>query len=107
MVSAGSLAHPVCPCNGGQPPRTDIDGADPCLLSGHPPTGVNTPMPVERPRSRLRFMHRDTLRVPFVAESLRHGLVPPWRHLEVVDETGSTNADLIARAAAGGNIGGV
>ncbi len=52
-------------------------------------------------------MHRDTLRVPFVAESLRHGLVPPWRHLEVVDETGSTNADLIARAAAGGNIGGV
>src|SRR6201988_2057906 len=50
-------------------------------------------------------MHRDTLRVPFVAESLRHGLVPPWRHLEVVDETGSTNADLIARAAAGGDIG--
>jgi BirA family biotin operon repressor/biotin-[acetyl-CoA-carboxylase] ligase len=52
-------------------------------------------------------MHRDTLRVPFVAESLRLGLVPPWRHLEVVDETGSTNADLIARAAAGENIGGV
>jgi BirA family transcriptional regulator, biotin operon repressor / biotin---[acetyl-CoA-carboxylase] ligase len=51
-------------------------------------------------------MHRDTLRVPFVAESLRHGLVPPWRGLEVVDETGSTNADLIARAAAGENIAG-
>ena len=51
-------------------------------------------------------MHRDTLRVPFVAESLRHGLVPPWRHLEVVDETGSTNADLIARAAAGEDIDG-
>jgi BirA family transcriptional regulator, biotin operon repressor / biotin---[acetyl-CoA-carboxylase] ligase len=52
-------------------------------------------------------MHRGTLRVPFVAETLRQGLVSPWRHLELVEETGSTNADLIARAAAGENIGGV
>ena len=56
--------------------------------------------------SRLRFMHRDTLRLPLVAESLRQVLGSPWRHLEVVDETGSTNADLVARAAAGENIGG-
>jgi BirA family biotin operon repressor/biotin-[acetyl-CoA-carboxylase] ligase len=51
-------------------------------------------------------MHRDTLRVPLDAESLRHGLGSSWRHLEVVDETGSTNADLIARAATGENISG-
>jgi len=51
-------------------------------------------------------MHRDTLRLPLVAESLRQVLGSPWRHLEVVDETGSTNADLVARAAAGENIGG-
>ena len=31
----------------------------------------------------------------------------PWRQLEVVDETGSTNADLLARAAAGVDIDGV
>jgi BirA family biotin operon repressor/biotin-[acetyl-CoA-carboxylase] ligase len=51
-------------------------------------------------------MRRDTLRAPLIAKSLRYGLGSPWRHLEVVDETGSTNADLIARAAAGENIGG-
>jgi BirA family biotin operon repressor/biotin-[acetyl-CoA-carboxylase] ligase len=28
----------------------------------------------------------------------------PWRHIDIVDETGSTNADLIARAAAGEDI---
>jgi BirA family transcriptional regulator, biotin operon repressor / biotin---[acetyl-CoA-carboxylase] ligase len=39
--------------------------------------------------------------------SLRSGLGPPWRHLEVVKETGSTNADLVARAAAGEDIDGV
>jgi BirA family biotin operon repressor/biotin-[acetyl-CoA-carboxylase] ligase len=31
----------------------------------------------------------------------------PWRYLEVVDETGSTNSDLLARAAAGEDIDGV
>lgn len=30
----------------------------------------------------------------------------PWRQLDVVDETGSTNADLLARAAAGEDIDG-
>ncbi|MGV0741605.1 biotin--[acetyl-CoA-carboxylase] ligase [Mycolicibacterium sp. XJ870] len=29
-----------------------------------------------------------------------------WRRIDIVDETGSTNADLLARAAAGENIGG-
>ncbi|MGV0795022.1 biotin--[acetyl-CoA-carboxylase] ligase [Mycolicibacterium sp. XJ1819] len=43
-----------------------------------------------------------------VAE-LRAGLTGPgrpWRRLDVVDQTGSTNADLLARAAAGEDIGG-
>jgi BirA family biotin operon repressor/biotin-[acetyl-CoA-carboxylase] ligase len=31
---------------------------------------------------------------------------PPWRHLEVVEETGSTNSDLLARAGAGDDIAG-
>ncbi len=30
-----------------------------------------------------------------------------WRRIDIVDETGSTNADLVARAAAGEDIGGV
>ncbi len=51
-------------------------------------------------------MERD-LRRPLNAHSLRTSLDPPWRHLEVVDETGSTNADLIARANAGEDIDGV
>jgi BirA family biotin operon repressor/biotin-[acetyl-CoA-carboxylase] ligase len=41
--------------------------------------------------------------------ALRDGLVGPglpWRRLEVVAETGSTNADLIARAADGADIAG-
>jgi BirA family transcriptional regulator, biotin operon repressor / biotin---[acetyl-CoA-carboxylase] ligase len=41
--------------------------------------------------------------------ALREGLVGPgffWRELEVVGETGSTNADLLARAAAGDDIAG-
>jgi BirA family biotin operon repressor/biotin-[acetyl-CoA-carboxylase] ligase len=47
------------------------------------------------------------LRRPLNATFLRSALGPPWRHLEVVEETGSTNADLIARAAAGEDIDGV
>jgi BirA family transcriptional regulator, biotin operon repressor / biotin---[acetyl-CoA-carboxylase] ligase len=43
---------------------------------------------------------------PLNAVALRKALAPPWRHLEVVDETGSTNSDLLARVAAGENIGG-
>src|SRR5258705_3704775 len=55
-------------------------------------------------------MDRETLRHRLDAAALRQevaGPGGPWRPLEVVDETGSTHADLIARAAAGGNIGGV
>ena len=37
---------------------------------------------------------------------LSDSLSPPWRHLKVVEETGSTNADLIARATAGEDIDG-
>jgi BirA family biotin operon repressor/biotin-[acetyl-CoA-carboxylase] ligase len=40
------------------------------------------------------------------ADALREGLPPPWRALDVVAETGSTNADLLARAAAGEDIDG-
>ena len=46
-------------------------------------------------------------RLPLNASALRGTLGPPWRHLEVVDETGSTNADLIARANAGEDVDGV
>jgi BirA family transcriptional regulator, biotin operon repressor / biotin---[acetyl-CoA-carboxylase] ligase len=41
------------------------------------------------------------VRPPLNATTLRSALGTPWRHLEVVAETGSTNADLIARAVAG------
>lgn len=46
-------------------------------------------------------------RPPLDVASLRDSLTGtdrPWRALEVVDETGSTNADLIGRAAAGQDI---
>jgi BirA family transcriptional regulator, biotin operon repressor / biotin---[acetyl-CoA-carboxylase] ligase len=55
-------------------------------------------------------MDRERLRHHLDAASLRSeltGLGRPWRHLDVVEETGSTNSDLLARAAAGENIGGV
>ena len=51
----------------------------------------------------------DTLRAPLDAAALRDGLVGagrPWRQLDVVAETGSTNADLIARAEGGADIDG-
>jgi BirA family transcriptional regulator, biotin operon repressor / biotin---[acetyl-CoA-carboxylase] ligase len=54
-------------------------------------------------------MDRDSLRAPLDAAALRDGLVGPgmpWRQLDVVDETGSTNADLIARAEGGVDIDG-
>ena len=54
-------------------------------------------------------MDRDSLRTPLDAVSLRDGLVGPgmpWRRLDVVAETGSTNADLLARAEAGDDIDG-
>lgn len=48
-------------------------------------------------------------RPPLNAAALRDGLTGPgrpWRALDVVAETGSTNADLLARAAAGQDIDG-
>jgi BirA family transcriptional regulator, biotin operon repressor / biotin---[acetyl-CoA-carboxylase] ligase len=52
---------------------------------------------------------QQPLRPPLDAAALRDGLVGPgmpWRHLDVIAETGSTNADLIARSAGGADIDG-
>lgn len=52
-------------------------------------------------------MDRDFLRPPLDERSLREGLIGAglcWRHLDVVTDTGSTNADLLARAASGIDI---
>ncbi len=52
---------------------------------------------------------RDHLRRPLDAAALRAELIGTglgWRKLDVVEETGSTNADLLARAAAGTDIAG-
>lgn len=46
------------------------------------------------------------LRAPLDVHSLRAALQPPWRRLDVVVETGSTNADLVGRAAAGEELDG-
>jgi BirA family transcriptional regulator, biotin operon repressor / biotin---[acetyl-CoA-carboxylase] ligase len=54
-------------------------------------------------------MDRETLRPRLDAAALRKevtGPGRPWRYLDVVDETGSTNADLIAWAAMGDDIAG-
>jgi BirA family biotin operon repressor/biotin-[acetyl-CoA-carboxylase] ligase len=54
-------------------------------------------------------MSRSPLRLPLDAHSLRDALTAPgltWRRLDVVAETASTNADLLARAAAGEDIDG-
>lgn len=48
-------------------------------------------------------------RPPLDVTALRDGLAGPggpWRTVDVVDDTGSTNADLLARAAAGEDIDG-
>ncbi len=48
-------------------------------------------------------------RPPLDASAISDGLIGPglpWRRLDVVAETGSTNADLLARAAAGEDIDG-
>ena len=52
-------------------------------------------------------MPMDPLRAPLNAESLRRLVLGPgsaWRRLDVVEETGSTNADLVTRAVAGEEI---
>jgi BirA family transcriptional regulator, biotin operon repressor / biotin---[acetyl-CoA-carboxylase] ligase len=54
-------------------------------------------------------MDLDSLSTPLDVMVLRDGLVGPgmpWRQLDVVAETGSTNADLLARAADGADING-
>lgn len=51
-------------------------------------------------------MTADGQRPPLDLDALRAGLSAPWDRLDIVEETGSTNADLIARAAAGEDIAG-
>lgn len=48
----------------------------------------------------------DVDRPPLDATAIRDGLGELWRQLDVVDETGSTNGDLMARSAAGEDIDG-
>ena len=55
-------------------------------------------------------MDRDSLRHPLSAAALRAELVGAglcWRQLDVVTQTGSTNADLLAQAVSGIDIDGV
>lgn len=55
------------------------------------------------------MMDRERLRTPLDAASLRAEAIDMglgWRQLDVVATTGSTNADLLARAASGGDIDG-
>jgi BirA family biotin operon repressor/biotin-[acetyl-CoA-carboxylase] ligase len=52
---------------------------------------------------------RDLLRAPLDEAALRAELIGTglgWRQLDVVEQTGSTNADLLARAASGADIAG-
>lgn len=50
---------------------------------------------------------KDLTRPALDADLLRGGLIaPPWTTLDVVEETGSTNADLLTRSAAGEDIAG-
>jgi BirA family transcriptional regulator, biotin operon repressor / biotin---[acetyl-CoA-carboxylase] ligase len=54
-------------------------------------------------------MTADESRGPLDAAAVRDAVLgssPQWRRIDVVSETGSTNADLIARAAAGEDIDG-
>jgi len=54
-------------------------------------------------------LDRDQLRTPLDAAALRAELIGTglgWRQLDVVEQTGSTNADLLARAASGTDVAG-
>jgi BirA family biotin operon repressor/biotin-[acetyl-CoA-carboxylase] ligase len=46
------------------------------------------------------------MRTPLDVNTLRDGLTAPWRQIDVIEDTGSTNADLLARAAGGEDIAG-
>ncbi|HXA87207.1 MAG TPA: biotin--[acetyl-CoA-carboxylase] ligase, partial [Mycobacterium sp.] len=55
------------------------------------------------------MMDRDVLRPPLDVAALRAELIGTglgWRQLDVVAQTGSTNADLLARAASGIDVDG-
>lgn len=55
-------------------------------------------------------MTTDSFRAPLDVQSLRHGVLgpqSPWRCLDVVTTTASTNGDLVARALAGEEVDGV
>ncbi|OOK84616.1 biotin--[acetyl-CoA-carboxylase] ligase domain protein [Mycobacterium kansasii] len=50
-------------------------------------------------------MNRDQLRLPLDSAALRaEAIGSGWRQLDVVEQTGSTNADLLQRAACGADI---
>jgi BirA family transcriptional regulator, biotin operon repressor / biotin---[acetyl-CoA-carboxylase] ligase len=54
-------------------------------------------------------MDRDQFRTPLDAAALRAELIGTglgWRQLDIVEQTGSTNADLLARAASGTDVAG-
>jgi BirA family transcriptional regulator, biotin operon repressor / biotin---[acetyl-CoA-carboxylase] ligase len=54
-------------------------------------------------------LDRDQLRTPLDATALRAELIGTglgWRQLDVVEQTGSTNADLLARVASGTDVAG-
>jgi BirA family biotin operon repressor/biotin-[acetyl-CoA-carboxylase] ligase len=54
-------------------------------------------------------LDRDVFRTPLDAAALRAELIGTglgWRQLDVVEQTGSTNADLLARAASGNDVAG-
>ncbi|ORC03223.1 biotin--[acetyl-CoA-carboxylase] ligase [Mycobacterium persicum] len=53
------------------------------------------------------MMNRDQLRLALDAAALRaEAIGSGWRRLDVVEQTGSTNADLLERAASGADIDG-
>src|SRR3954453_7620825 len=53
-------------------------------------------------------MTAEPARAPLDADALRAAVDPAaWPRIEVVESTGSTNADLIARATAGEDVSGV
>jgi BirA family biotin operon repressor/biotin-[acetyl-CoA-carboxylase] ligase len=57
--------------------------------------------------SRWNDLSRPPLRATPLSKALTTGPDPAWRQIDVVEETGSTNADLIERAKAGEAAGAV